>query len=92
MFDSKSRYAAVATYTVTDHRGRAVEVVAVPERIEESTLGFHVLRQGERLDHLAQRYLENAAGFWRICELNNVMLPETLTEAREIAIPAGKAR
>jgi len=92
MFDAKSRYAAVATYTVMDHRGRAVEVVAVPDRTQESTLGFHVLRQGERLDHLAQRYLQNAAGFWRICELNNVMLPETLTEAREIAIPAGKAR
>jgi hypothetical protein len=36
---------------------------------------------------MAYRYLNNAAGFWRICELNDVMLPEALTEASDIAIP-----
>ena len=92
MFDSKSRYANLQTYSVEDHRGRLVAVVPVPPPPNETTLGIHVLRQGERLDHLAQRYLDNAAGFWRICEINDVMLAETLTEEREITIPAGKAR
>jgi hypothetical protein len=50
-------------------------------------LGIHVLRQGERLDHLAARYTADPAGFWRIAEQNDVMLPEALTEAREIEIP-----
>ena len=92
MFDPKSRYAALKTYTVKDHRGRAVPVVPVPAPPDQTTLGIHVLRQGERLDHLAQKYLDNPAGFWRICELNEVMLAETLSEQREIAIPLGKAR
>jgi hypothetical protein len=87
MFDAKSRYFSLPTYTVTDHRGRGVAVVPVPAPPGDAVLGIHVLRQGERLDHLAQKYLTNAAGFWRICELNDVMLAEALTEAREIAIP-----
>lgn len=92
MFDPKSRYARLQTYTVKDHRGRQVAVVPVPPHPNQTTLGTHVLRQGERVDHLAAKYLDDPAGFWRICELNDVMLPETLTEQRQIEIPGGKAR
>ena len=87
MFDEKSRYAKVTTYVVIDHRGRAVEVVAVPTPPEQPLLGIHVLKQGERLDHLAFRYLSDPAGYWRIAERNGAMLPESLTEARELEIP-----
>jgi hypothetical protein len=92
MFDPKSRYAGLQTYTVKDHRGRQVAVVPVPPPPDQTTLGIHLQRQGERLDLLAQNYLDNPAGFWRICELNEVMLAEALTEQREISIPAIKAR
>ncbi len=87
MFDDKSRYANLKPYIVVDHRGRKVSVVPVPKASEEVSVGTHILKQGQRLDHLAQKYLGDPAGFWRICELNNVMLPEALTEAEEIAIP-----
>ena len=87
MFDKKSRYANLETYTVTDHRSRKVTVVPVPDAPLESFLGFHLMKQGQRIDHLAHKYLDDPAGFWRICELNDVMLPEALTEAQEIAIP-----
>jgi hypothetical protein len=89
MFDPKSRYANLPTYSVIDARGRTVPVVPTPPRPNQGTLGYHVLRQGERLDHLAARYLSDPAGYWRICELNDVMLAEDLTERREIAIPGG---
>jgi hypothetical protein len=92
MFDPLSRYANLVTYTRHDHRGRLVMVVPVPPQPVDALLGIHVLRQGERIDHLAFRYLENPAGFWRICEINGVMLAEALTEQREISIPAGKVR
>ena len=92
MFDEKSRYAKSKTYNVRDHRGREVSVVPVPPPPNQATLGIHLLRQGQRVDHLAQEYLDNAAGFWRICEMNDVMLAETLTEQREIEIPIGKPR
>lgn len=87
MFDSKSRYYKLTTSTATDRRGRTVTVVPVPEPPEQTSLGYHLRRQGQRLDHLAYKYLDDEAGFWRICELNDVMLPEALSEADEIAIP-----
>jgi hypothetical protein len=87
VFDKLSRYFKLTTYTVRDHRGRDVAVVPVPPPPNEGLLGIHVLKQGQRLDHLAALYLANPAGYWRICERNDVMLPEALTEAREIEIP-----
>ena len=39
------------------------------------------------LDHLAAKYLSDAAGYWRIAERNDAVLPESLSEAREIEIP-----
>ncbi len=87
MFDTSSRYAKADTYSVKDARGRNVTVVAVPAPPAQVLLGIHVLRQGERLDLLAARYVNDPAGYWRIAEQNDVMLAEALTEAREIQIP-----
>jgi hypothetical protein len=79
MFEEKSRYLRSETYTVTDVRGRTVTVVAPPPPPVSALLGLHLLKQGERLDHLAARYLNDPAGFWRIAERNDVMLPESLS-------------
>jgi hypothetical protein len=87
MFDPLSRYYTITQYTVTDRQGRTVTVVAVPPAPQLDLLGYHVLKQGQRLDHLANKYNKDPAGFWRICELNDVMLAEDLTEQTEIAIP-----
>ncbi len=88
MFDSNSRYADLATYTVLDRRGRWVVVVPAPDAPAQSRLGLHRHRDGERLDHYAAHYLGDATAYWRICELGDVMLPEALSEALEVAIPA----
>lgn len=88
MFDAKSRYLSAAAYFVTDGRGRTVQVVTAPAPTPRPSLGFHVRREGERLDHLAARYLANPAGFWRIADHNRVMIVEALSEALEIDIPA----
>ena len=87
MFDKKSRYHGLETYEVADRRGREVPVVPVPPASAEVELGVHLRMQGQRLDHLSHRYLGDPAGFWRIAELNGAMLPESLSEAREIRIP-----
>lgn len=91
MFDPKSRYANAETYVVTDANGREVTVVAPPPPPEQTLLGIHLLKQGERPDLLAAKYLNDPAGYWRIAEQNDVMLPEALTEMPEIEIPV-KAR
>jgi len=87
MFNGKSRYSQLDAYEVTDHRGRTVKVVSVPLTPRQERLGVHLRREGQRLDHLAAKYLRDPAGFWRICEINDVMIPEALTEAVEVVIP-----
>ena len=87
MFESHSRYAGLPTYAVVDRRGRTVAVVPAPPPPAQSRRGLHRHRQGERLDHYAAMYLADATAFWRICEINDVMLPEALSEAVDVAIP-----
>ncbi len=87
MFTDKSRYKDVTQYEVTDHRGRTVKVVATPNPPQQGIKGYHLLKQGQRTDHLASLYLRDPAGFWRIAEANDSMLPEALSEQSEIAIP-----
>lgn len=87
MFDDKSRYKQAESYECTERRGRSVKVTTVPVLEGETFRGYHQRIQGQRIDHMAYKYLGDNAGFWRICELNDVMLPEALTEASDIAIP-----
>ena len=61
---------------------------ASPRRYRPARLGVHLRRDGERLDHLAWRYLREPTEFWRICDVNDAMLPEALTDARRVDIPA----
>lgn len=87
LFDSKSRYAALPTFIVEDARGRAVEAVPPAPSPEQLLRGRHLRRQGERSDHLAAFYLNDAAGYWRLAELNDAMTAEVLAELREVQIP-----
>lgn len=87
MFDPTSRYAKVPTVTVTDHRGRTVTAVVVPDPPTLTVRGEHLRRQGQRLDHLAGFYLGDPHGYWRLAELADVVHPEALSEAAVILIP-----
>ncbi|MFO1302112.1 MAG: LysM domain-containing protein [Burkholderiales bacterium] len=87
MFDSKSRYFQVATYQLTDLRGRTVEVVATPPPLAQALRGLHVRKEGERYDHLAARYLSNPAGFWRLADMNDAFTADALSELSRVRIP-----
>ncbi|MEM7357538.1 MAG: hypothetical protein AAF431_00360 [Pseudomonadota bacterium] len=90
MFIKKSRYVKQTIETATDSRGRPVSIVLPPDKPAQTFLGFHVLKQGQRIDHMAFKYLQDHQGFWRIAEYNNVMHSEQLSEKAEIAIPREK--
>lgn len=88
VFDNQSRYANNAsTYEVTDRRGRTVVALTVAEKPVQTLLGEHLRKEGQRLDHLANFYLEDPNGFWLLAELNDVMLPDALAEVSVIKIP-----
>jgi hypothetical protein len=87
-YDPKSRYVKnAATYKVRDRRGRQVVALTAAQKPVQTQLGEHLLKEGQRLDHLANFYLEDPNAFWRIAEHNDVMLPDTLFEADIIKIP-----
>jgi hypothetical protein len=88
VFDPKSRYVKYASAaTATDRRGRRVACVTPAEVPPQTELGRHRLRQGQRLDHLADHYLGDPAGFWRIAEINDAMTPEAALDTPLVAIP-----
>ncbi|SEO73502.1 LysM domain-containing protein [Nitrosovibrio sp. Nv6] len=55
----------------------------------EPVLTEHIVTQGERLDNITARYLGDPEQFWRVCDANNAMLPQALTEeiGRQLRIP-----
>jgi hypothetical protein len=86
--DKKSRYGKNAsTYETTDRRDRKVVALTVADKPVQTLLGEHLLKEGQRLDHLANFYIEDANGFWRISELNEAMLPDQLAEVDVVKIP-----
>lgn len=87
MFDKNSRYRTTETCTFNDTVNGEVTVVAVPDAPTQSLLGLHLHKNGQRLDHLAAHYLNDPAGFWRLAEMNNAMLPDSVTSQSEIMIP-----
>ncbi len=87
-FDAKSRYVRYATVTsAVDRRGRTVACVTPAEIPEQHELGRHKLREGQRLDHIAAHYLDDAAGFWRIAALNDAMTVEAALDTLLVGIP-----
>lgn len=87
MFSSTSRYAEVptATMTVTWTDGSQREVTYVKRRLlprpeDHTLLTEHTVQPGERLDHIAARYLGDADQFWRICDATDVLDPADLEE------------
>ena len=87
MFDSTSRYASVATKTMgltgSDGVTRTVRYVQrriIPPADNDLTVIEHVVTQGDRLDLLAARYLGDPTLFWQICDENDALKPEELTE------------
>ena len=87
-FDQKSRYVLNATtYVTTDRRGRTVTALTPAERPAQAHLGDHRRKDGQRLDHLANFYLQDPLGFWRLAEHNDAVLPDALADVEVVRIP-----
>lgn len=90
LFDEKSRYVLPEPeiYTAIDTRGREVRALSTPEPVREQAVGRHLLREGQSLDQLASGYLNDPHAYYRICDLNDAILPDALQERELIEIPS----
>jgi len=82
VFDPASRYYDLETRVLTGLDGREVRYVArrfLPPADAGTVFVEHVVTEGDRLDHLAARYLGDAELFWQLADINNAMQPEELT-------------
>jgi hypothetical protein len=82
IFAASSRYAGIATATI-EIEGETVVYVRrrfLPQPESFAVIAEHAVTQGERLDHIAARYLGDPEVFWRICDANRAMRPGELTE------------
>lgn len=90
MFASDSRYAKLATYTVILPDGQIITAVRLPVPQSQLALaGYHTRMQGDRLDLLAVRYLQDPTLFWKLCDANGTIVPAALQNRPLIGISRG---
>jgi hypothetical protein len=84
MFEPTSRYYGIETVKMT--AGEDARVISykrrriIPSGATVTILVEHIVTEGDRLDNLAARYVGDPEQFWRICDANDVLRPEELTE------------
>jgi hypothetical protein len=92
MFLQGSRYESVSEDLYRASSGRAIRYKRIRFIPHTSANLAHVLRQGERLDHLAYLAYGDPELFWRICDANVAMWPPDLMSRPHdrILIPPAK--
>lgn len=83
LFASSSRYFGIDTATL--QRVGQPPVVFLRRRFVPQSATFQVVQEhtvtaGERPDQIAAERLGDATLFWRLCDANNVMRPDELTD------------
>jgi hypothetical protein len=82
-FPPTSRYYGIETVTAQTADGRTVVYLKrrfVPSPDDFALLQYHTVVEGDRLDNVTAKYLNDPEQFWRICDANGVRRPDELTE------------
>lgn len=82
-----SRYEKTETYLMTTRDGLVVKALRLRLPSSRRLVGFHLRKQGQRLDHLAAKYLADATRFWELCDANGTIVPDGLAVHEHIGIP-----
>ena len=85
-FPTDSRYYGTSTLTYVSSTGEAItylarRIVPQPGAPNFSTVAQHTVRQGDRLDLIAAKYLGDPLIFWLICDANGAIDPHDLVAA-----------
>ena len=78
MFFKGSRYEKIDTNKITDSSGQVFVYKKI--RLIPSTVGVigYTVKEGERLDQIANNTFRDSQRFWRICDANLAMWPDDL--------------
>jgi hypothetical protein len=82
LFASTSRYYGIDVETIVLN-GTLTGYIRrrfVPQPGRFQLIQEHTVTQGERLDNIAAQYLGDPSLFWRLCDANNAMRPNELTQ------------
>lgn len=82
-FPPTSRYYHVKTATLVQPDGTMVTYLRrrfVPGSDRFTVVQEHHVSSGERIDHLGATYLGDPEQYWRLCDANDTIRPDNLTE------------
>ena len=95
-FPATSRYYGIDTNTTQRADGQTVIYLSrrfVPSPDDFALLQYYTVTQGDRLDNITAKYINDPEQFWRICDANGAMRPDELTETvgrkLRITLPQG---
>jgi hypothetical protein len=89
MFFPGSRYINSTTYRVTMPDGTSVTAVRLPLPLSTPVQGYFPRRTSQRLDQIASHFQSDATTFWRLCDANDSVIPDTLAAQSLVGIPGG---
>ena len=84
-FPTDSRYYGFGTLQFTASNGQTITYLArrfvpQPGAANYATIAQHTVKQGDRLDLFAAKYLGDPLLFWLLCDANGAIRPDQLVE------------
>jgi hypothetical protein len=82
-FPTTSRYHGIEVTTLETADGKTIaylrrRILPQPDRF--TLLLEHTVVKGDRLDNVTSKYLGDPEQFWRVCDANNAIRPDELTD------------
>ena len=87
MIFAGSRYEKAGTMVLVRPDGSRVSILRTPLPRKALVRGYFRRSEGQRLDLIANRFLNDPLGFWRLCDANNVIVPDALAKRDLVGIP-----
>jgi hypothetical protein len=82
-----SRYEKTGTFVTTRPDGTLIKNLRLPLPGPALVQGYYRRSGSQRLDLVANAFLKDATTFWRLCDANNAVVPDSLTARDLIGIP-----
>jgi hypothetical protein len=82
-----SRYEKTGTFMLTRPDGTIIQSLRLPLPGPALVQGYYRRSDGQRLDLIANAFLKDATAFWRLCDANNTVVPDSLAARDLTGIP-----